>query len=310
MGTGGISLLSKALYRKHSVRFLWCHAYVTHTVQQGLSETNCSCLLTHFMWGEEHPIRLQPFRKGPGDYSEAEGKHKPGYILLLEKQTETTTKKTNKTSQANNTSKQQQQNPQTLTTKKTHKQNQPTNKQTAPNTTQSGKQRQERRLQDAWSHLSTAINSLHGPSWQSRGDVSPEICRAIEFLEEAQERPRCRPRELEKSLNCRALLLDAARLTVSHTTEMTERMRLELPSPILLHNGYGDHLATPVVKSQGNTWATSVSPPKKGFMALEIRLCARDGILLLGTTAWKTMKSKAVSSLLPLYISLLALAWI
>ena len=37
------------------------------------------------MRGGEQLIRLQPFRKGPGDYSESEMERKPGYILLLKK---------------------------------------------------------------------------------------------------------------------------------------------------------------------------------------------------------------------------------
>lgn len=118
-----------------------------------------------------------------------------------------------------------------------------------------GKQRREHRLQDAWSHLSTAVNSLHGPSWQSKGDVPPEICRAIEFLKKAQVRPHCTPGEWEKSLNQTVLQFQAAWLAVHFTTEVAKRMQLRVARPVLLHSWWGRHLATLTLNSQENVWS-------------------------------------------------------
>lgn len=129
-----------------------------------------------------------------------------------------------------------------------------------PNTAQPGKQRQEHKLQDAWSHLSTAVNSSRGPSWQHRGDAPPEICRAIEFLEKAQVRPRCTPGEQGKSLHRRALPFHTARLAGGRTTEVAKRTRLGLASPVLPHDWCGGPLAAPAVKSQGSTWSYRCQP--------------------------------------------------
>lgn len=133
------------------------------------------------------------------------------------------------------------------------------------NAAQPGKQRREHRLQDAWSHLSTAVNSLHGPSWQSKGDVPSEICRAIVFLQKAQVRPHCSPGEQEKSLKQTAVQFLSAQLAVPFTTEVAKRMQLGVARPGLLHSWWGGHLATLTVSSKENTWNYRCHPTQDSF---------------------------------------------